>query len=55
MITPTHDQKAAIEHDDGNLLIVACAGSGKTDTISRRIARFVKNGAAKSSIIALGR
>lgn len=52
MITPTQAQTAAIEHDDGNLLIVACAGSGKTDTISRRIARFVKNGAAKSSIIA---
>lgn len=52
MITPTPAQQSAIDHDDGNLLIVACAGSGKTDTISRRIARFVKNGAAKASIIA---
>lgn len=52
MITPTPQQQEAIDYDDGNLLIVACAGSGKTDTISRRIARLVKNGARKDSIIA---
>lgn len=52
MITPTPAQLDAIEHDAGNLLIVACAGSGKTETISRRIARLVDNGTPKEAIVA---
>lgn len=52
MITPTPSQRDAINYDSGNLLIVACAGSGKTDTISRRIARLVREGVTKNSIIA---
>ncbi|MEZ5519876.1 MAG: ATP-dependent DNA helicase [Dokdonella sp.] len=52
MITPTQAQQSAIDHTGGNLLIVACAGSGKTETISRRIARFVSDGARKDSIVA---
>lgn len=52
MITPTQKQQDAIDHRGGNLLIVACAGSGKTETISRRIARFVRDGASKDSIVA---
>ncbi|MGQ9366511.1 ATP-dependent helicase [Azospirillum sp. ST 5-10] len=52
MITPTPAQQEAIEHSGGNLLIVACAGSGKTETISRRIAGLVGLGTAKSSIVA---
>jgi hypothetical protein len=31
----------------GNLQIIACAGSGKTEFISRRIAYIVANGIAK--------
>lgn len=49
---PTPAQSAAIVHDGGNLLIVACAGSGKTETISRRVARLVRGGVSKASIIA---
>jgi DNA helicase-2/ATP-dependent DNA helicase PcrA len=52
VITPTLNQRLAIEHAEGNLLIVACAGSGKTETISRRIARLVSLGARKDSIVA---
>jgi len=52
LITPTQAQQEAIDHRGGNLLIVACAGSGKTETISRRIARFVRDGASKDSIVA---
>ncbi|MBS0418776.1 MAG: ATP-dependent helicase [Proteobacteria bacterium] len=52
MSSPTPQQLEAINYDGGNLLIVACAGSGKTDTISRRIARLVRDGARKNSIIA---
>lgn len=48
----TDDQKSAISHRNGNLLILACAGSGKTEVISRRIALLVKEGVPKNSIIA---
>lgn len=48
----TKDQENAIDHRRGNLLILACAGSGKTEVISRRIALLVKEGTPKNSIIA---
>jgi len=48
----TPDQESAISHRDGNLLILACAGSGKTEVISRRIALLVSEGVPKNSIIA---
>jgi DNA helicase-2/ATP-dependent DNA helicase PcrA len=49
---PTPEQADAISYAGGNLLIVACAGSGKTETIARRVANFVGNGVAKESIVA---
>jgi DNA helicase II / ATP-dependent DNA helicase PcrA len=48
----TDDQKKAIEQRNANLLILACAGSGKTEVISRRLALLIKEGAPKNSIIA---
>lgn len=48
----TDDQQTAISHRAGNLLILACAGSGKTEVISRRIASLVMEGTPKSAIIA---
>ena len=48
----TPEQEDAISHRDGNLLIVACAGSGKTEVVSKRIALLVKDGIPKNSIIA---
>lgn len=48
----TADQESAIAHRGGNLLILACAGSGKTEVISRRIALLVKENVPKNSIIA---
>jgi DNA helicase-2/ATP-dependent DNA helicase PcrA len=48
----TTDQENAIAHRSGNLLILACAGSGKTEVISRRIALLVKERTLKNSIIA---
>ena len=48
----TNNQLQAIRHREGNLLILACAGSGKTEVISLRIAELVKEGVAKSAIIA---
>lgn len=37
----TDAQRAAIDTHDDNLLIVACAGSGKTEVISQRIAGLI--------------
>lgn len=41
----TKSQLQAIGHDDGNLQIIACAGSGKTEVVARRVATLLKNGA----------
>lgn len=38
----TDNQKQAIETLDGNLQIIACAGSGKTQVISQRIVNILK-------------
>lgn len=48
----TDDQQKAIDHREGNLLILACAGSGKTEVVSRRIAMLVKEGVPKNAIVA---
>ena len=48
------DQRAAVEHCDGPLLVVAGAGTGKTTVIARRIAHLVTTGRARpSEILAL--
>ena len=52
MLTPTKAQSKAIKHDAGNLLILACAGSGKTETLASRVAHMVKNGAPRGKIVA---
>ncbi len=50
MLTP--EQARAVAFGDGNLLLIACAGSGKTETVTRRIARLVVDGADPASIVA---
>ena len=52
MSSPTPEQLTAINHESGNLLILACAGSGKTETLARRIANWVKKGKERASIVA---
>lgn len=39
--TPTSAQKQAIDCIDGNLQIIACAGSGKTEVTARRIVKIL--------------
>ncbi len=48
----TESQLDAINHINGNLQIIACAGSGKTQTISARIANMVLSGVSKEQILA---
>ncbi len=48
------DQRAAVEHDRGPLLIVAGAGTGKTTVIARRIGHLIATALARpSEILAL--
>ncbi len=51
-MTFTKQQTAAIEHAAGNLQLIACAGSGKTEVVARRIATLIKNGASPAGVIA---
>ena len=48
----TPEQEAVVNSLSGNLQIIACAGSGKTEVVSRRIAELVKNGVCAKSIVA---
>src|SRR5512132_4385922 len=46
-ITLDDEQRAAVEHADGPLLIVAGAGTGKTTVIARRIAHLIESERAR--------
>lgn len=46
-------QRAAVEHGLAPLLVIAGAGSGKTKTLSHRVAHLVANGADASRILLL--
>src|SRR5439155_1325989 len=51
----TPSQRRAIEHDGGNLQLIACAGSGKTEVVARRVVHLLtpdKGGLAPRNIIA---
>ncbi len=45
--TPTPEQRQAIEHIHGPMLVVAGAGTGKTTVLARRIAHLIKTEAAR--------
>ena len=49
----TDAQKEAITHINGPLLVIACAGSGKTRVITRRVAYLIEQGINPYSILAL--
>jgi superfamily I DNA/RNA helicase/RecB family exonuclease len=46
-------QEAAVTHSDGPLVVVAGAGTGKTQTVARRFAWLVDEGLAAERILAL--
>ncbi|MGD0517871.1 MAG: UvrD-helicase domain-containing protein, partial [Thermoguttaceae bacterium] len=40
----TNAQLEAIGHPPGNLQLIACAGSGKTEVVAQRVAALLKDG-----------
>ena len=51
-ITPTTEQLKVINHRGGHLQVIACAGAGKTEAISRRVTSLIEEGVEPGQIIA---
>ena len=48
----TAQQLKAINHTRGNLQLVACAGSGKTEVVARRVVNLLRSGIKPGGIVA---
>jgi DNA helicase-2/ATP-dependent DNA helicase PcrA len=49
----TSEQRAVVEHDAGNALVEAVAGSGKTTTLVHRVAHLLRRGVPATDILVL--
>lgn len=52
LTAPSPEQQRAIAHRGCHLQIIACAGSGKTEAISRRVASLIDEGVEPGQIVA---
>src|SRR4051812_31190774 len=46
------EQQQVVTHRGTDLQVIACAGSGKTESISRRVAALIAEGSTPASIVA---
>ena len=46
------EQESVVRHRGGDLQVIACAGSGKTESIARRVAALIDEGEEPASIVA---
>ena len=53
LTTLNNNQKIAVNHIDGPMLVLAGAGSGKTKVLTNRIANLIENGIDYSNILAI--
>src|SRR5208282_1786872 len=49
---PTPEQQNVIAYRGGHLQVIACAGSGKTEAISRRVSSLIEEGVEPAQIVA---
>ncbi|MGA2619094.1 MAG: UvrD-helicase domain-containing protein [Thermoguttaceae bacterium] len=49
---PSPEQQKVIDHRGGHLQVVACAGAGKTEAISRRVASLIEEGVEPCQVVA---
>lgn len=47
------EQQMAIDHKDGNMVVVSSAGSGKTTVIVNRVAKLIETGVKPSNILCI--
>lgn len=52
-IMTTAQQNSAVAHEKGRLRVIACPGSGKTETVARRIANLIGKGCRPQGIAAI--
>src|SRR3954469_18430084 len=49
---PSPEQEQVISHRGGHLQVIACAGAGKTEAISRRVSSLIEEGVEPAQIVA---
>src|SRR5215472_17719432 len=49
---PSPEQRKIIDHRGGHLQVIACAGAGKTEAISRRVSMLIEEGVEPAQIVA---